>query len=119
MRPRPWTLALALPLLVATAFAQSAPPAAKAAKPGKPQATALLKAKLTKTPFRVSDVLDDIGGGRFPVLYTTSARHCEPHPAMSEEEVRAERKACNSPDICASQSLNFNLSAYLADIAAS
>ena len=100
-------------------FAQSAPPVAKAATPGKPQATALLKTKLAKRPFRVSDVLDDVGGGRFPVHYTTSARHCDPHPAMSEEEVRAERKACNSPDLYASPSLNFNLSAYLADIAAS
>jgi hypothetical protein len=100
-------------------FAQSAPPVAKAATPGKPQATALLKTKLAKRPFRVSDVLDDVGGGRFPVLYTTSARHCEPLPGMSEEEVRAERKACNSPDICASQSLNFNLIRYLADISTS
>lgn len=100
MRIRLFTLALVLPLLATTAFAQSAPPAAKAAKPGKPQATALLKTKLAKMPFRVSDVLDDIGGGRFPVLYTTSAKHCDPHPAMSEEDIRAERKAGNNPDIC-------------------
>lgn len=100
MRTRPFTLALVLPLLAATAFAQSAPPVTKAAKPGKPQVTALLKAKLAKTPFRVSDVLDDVGGGRFPVLYTTSTKHCDPHPGMSEEDIRAERKAGNNPDIC-------------------
>lgn len=100
MRTLRWALALVLPLLAATAFAQSAPPAAKAAKPGKPQVTTLLKAKLAKTPFRVSDVLADVGGGRFPVLYTTSARHCEPLPGMSEEELRAERKAGHEPENC-------------------
>lgn len=78
---------------------------ALAGKPGKAQVAALLKQQpaLAKGRVHVSEVLADQGGGRYPVLFTTSGQRCDPDPRFSSMSARERREALGKdgkPELC-------------------
>lgn len=87
-RAAAWSASLSAALIVSGAGAafpeDDARAQAKAAPPKKAEVQALLKQAAPDGKPRVSTILGDAGGGRFPVLFVTVGRDCNKTPGGSD-----------------------------------